>query len=111
MFLCGVGPGMELVQEREGPGKMFSLGSTTRNPRPTLGYSSLTYIHHHLAMPIRYTVDPATPGALKDATEDYIVFYSSRDEHGRLWCPVRPYASPCWGENPLLICRGACRTA
>lgn len=39
-------------------------------------------------MPIRYTRDPATPEDVKDAPEEFIVFYSSRDEDGRLWCPV-----------------------
>ncbi|EKM61668.1 uncharacterized protein PHACADRAFT_83680 [Phanerochaete carnosa HHB-10118-sp] len=38
-------------------------------------------------MPIHYTVDPATPDVLEGVTEDFILFYSSRDEHGKLWCP------------------------
>lgn len=38
-------------------------------------------------MPIRYTNDPATPADLEGAAEDYIIFYSSRDARGQLWCP------------------------
>ena len=45
-------------------------------------------------MPIRYTDDPATPAALEGAPEDFVVFYSSRDESGKLWCPVHTAPFP-----------------
>ncbi|OBZ79111.1 Thioredoxin domain-containing protein 17 [Grifola frondosa] len=38
-------------------------------------------------MPLHETQDPADPTTLKDAKEEYLVFYSSRDETGNLWCP------------------------
>ncbi len=39
-------------------------------------------------MPLRYTEDPASLESVKDISEKYIVFYSSRGEDGKLWCPV-----------------------
>ena len=39
-------------------------------------------------MPIRHSDDPASPETVKDVPEDFIVFYSSRDEDGKMWCPV-----------------------
>ncbi|PSR71085.1 hypothetical protein PHLCEN_2v13054 [Hermanssonia centrifuga] len=38
-------------------------------------------------MPLRYTEDPASLESVKDISEKYIVFYSSRGEDGKLWCP------------------------
>ena len=42
-----------------------------------------------ITMPLRYTDDPASLDSVKNAPEEYIVFYSSRDAGGKLWCPVR----------------------
>ena len=42
-----------------------------------------------ITMPLRYTDDPASLDSVKNAPEEYIVFYSSRDADGKLWCPVR----------------------
>lgn len=39
-------------------------------------------------MPLRYTEDPASLELVKDVPEQYIIFYSSRDADGNLWCPV-----------------------
>ena len=39
-------------------------------------------------MPLRYTEDPASLQSAKDIPEQYVIFYSSRDENGRMWCPV-----------------------
>ncbi|KAI0094461.1 hypothetical protein BDY19DRAFT_988302 [Irpex rosettiformis] len=39
-------------------------------------------------MPLRYTEDPATVETVKTASEKYLIFYSSRGENGKLWCPV-----------------------
>lgn len=39
-------------------------------------------------MPLRETQDPALSANLQDAKEEYLIFYSSRDEAGKLWCPV-----------------------
>ncbi|EMD32639.1 hypothetical protein CERSUDRAFT_99370 [Gelatoporia subvermispora B] len=38
-------------------------------------------------MPLHETHDPADSVSLKDAKESYLVFYSSRDDSGKLWCP------------------------
>jgi hypothetical protein len=40
-------------------------------------------------MPLRYTEDPAPLASVYDVSEKYIIFYSSRDEDGKMWCPVR----------------------
>lgn len=39
-------------------------------------------------MPIRTSEDPAKLESVKEASEKYLVFYSSRHEGGKLWCPV-----------------------
>ncbi len=46
-------------------------------------------LFHTAIMPLRYTEDPADLNAVKNAPEQYIVFYSSRDKDGKMWCPVR----------------------
>ncbi|CAL1694528.1 unnamed protein product [Somion occarium] len=38
-------------------------------------------------MPLRATQDPADVESVKDVPEKFLVFFSSRDETGRLWCP------------------------
>ncbi|KZT72885.1 hypothetical protein DAEQUDRAFT_663535 [Daedalea quercina L-15889] len=38
-------------------------------------------------MPIHETEDPAQPSALANVDQAFLVFYSSRDETGTLWCP------------------------
>lgn len=43
-------------------------------------------------MPLRYTEDPASLDSVKNAPEQYIIFYSSRDADGKMWCPVRATA-------------------
>ena len=40
-------------------------------------------------MPLRYTEDPASLQSAKDIPGQYVIFYSSRDQNGRMWCPVR----------------------
>ena len=46
-------------------------------------------------MPLRYTDDPASLESLNNIPEEYVIFYSSRDENGRMWCPV--------GLQPLML--------
>ncbi|KAJ3531998.1 hypothetical protein NM688_g7490 [Phlebia brevispora] len=48
-------------------------------------------------MPLRYTEDPASLDSVKHVPEQYIIFYSSRDKDGKLWCPVciAPPAGDC----------------
>ncbi|KAI0800745.1 hypothetical protein C8Q74DRAFT_1364431 [Fomes fomentarius] len=38
-------------------------------------------------MPIHESPDPAVPEWTKEVKSDYLVFYSSRDQNGNLWCP------------------------
>ncbi|KII93677.1 hypothetical protein PLICRDRAFT_100806 [Plicaturopsis crispa FD-325 SS-3] len=38
-------------------------------------------------MPLRVADATVTPEALKEAKETYLIFYSSPDSNGRLWCP------------------------
>jgi len=38
-------------------------------------------------MPIHETEDPAHPSALAGVDQEFLVFFSSRDETGTLWCP------------------------
>ena len=42
-------------------------------------------------MPLR-AITTADPALLATVPEEYLIFFSSRDESGKLWCPVR--ASP-----------------
>lgn len=44
-------------------------------------------------MPIRTTEDPAKLESVETASEKYLIFYSSRNEQGKLWCPVRILSS------------------
>ncbi|KAH9897881.1 hypothetical protein C8Q73DRAFT_376168 [Cubamyces lactineus] len=44
-------------------------------------------------MPLQHSPDPAEPSWVQGVTADFLIFYSSRDESGKLWCPVRP--RPC----------------
>ncbi|KZP28878.1 hypothetical protein FIBSPDRAFT_1039232 [Athelia psychrophila] len=37
-------------------------------------------------MPLRTTSDHLDPSALNEISEQYLLFYSSRDADGRLWC-------------------------
>jgi len=38
-------------------------------------------------MPLHETTRVVDPAALIDAPEEFLIFYSSRDENGRMWCP------------------------
>ncbi|KAI0348297.1 hypothetical protein BDW22DRAFT_1424485 [Trametopsis cervina] len=38
-------------------------------------------------MPLRYTDDPAAPESVQDVAEKYVIFYASRGEDGKMWCP------------------------
>ncbi|KAI0785339.1 hypothetical protein BC629DRAFT_1288801 [Irpex lacteus] len=38
-------------------------------------------------MPLRYTEDPASVDTVHAASDKYLIFYSSRDDSGELWCP------------------------
>jgi len=38
-------------------------------------------------MPIRESTDPASAEDVKGASEDFLIFMSSRNEEGKLWCP------------------------
>lgn len=40
-------------------------------------------------MPLRLSEDPAQVAQIREASEKFLVFYSSRDEEGKMWCPVR----------------------
>lgn len=41
-------------------------------------------------MPLAASQDPANPATLGDGIqEQFLIFYASRDEEGKLWCPVR----------------------
>ena len=39
-------------------------------------------------MPLK--ISDAPPEPFQDVKADYIVFYSSIDQSGEMWCPVRP---------------------
>ena len=57
---------------------------------------SRCYYSSHLrdiqTMPLQHSPDPAEPSWAQDVKTEYLIFFSSRDESGKLWCPVR--ASP-----------------
>ncbi|KAI0334416.1 hypothetical protein GY45DRAFT_1318433 [Cubamyces sp. BRFM 1775] len=38
-------------------------------------------------MPLQQSPDPAEPSWVQGVTADFLIFYSSRDESGKLWCP------------------------
>jgi len=38
-------------------------------------------------MPLHQLQDPTSPSHLKEAQGPFLIFYSSRDESGELWCP------------------------
>jgi len=39
-------------------------------------------------MPVRESEDPAQPSTLENGIrEDFLLFYASRDEAGKMWCP------------------------
>ncbi|CDO73100.1 hypothetical protein BN946_scf185007.g154, partial [Trametes cinnabarina] len=38
-------------------------------------------------MPLKESPDPAEPAWVEGVTADFLIFYSSRDESGKLWCP------------------------
>ncbi|OCH89557.1 hypothetical protein OBBRIDRAFT_813135 [Obba rivulosa] len=38
-------------------------------------------------MPLRETEDSTDSVTLQDVKEPFLIFYSSRDESGKLWCP------------------------
>ncbi|KZV70961.1 hypothetical protein PENSPDRAFT_684972 [Peniophora sp. CONT] len=38
-------------------------------------------------MPIQTTENPANLSALSDVGAEFAIFYSSRDDQGRMWCP------------------------
>ncbi|KAI0778713.1 hypothetical protein BD413DRAFT_609285 [Trametes elegans] len=38
-------------------------------------------------MPLQESPDPAEPAWAQSASADFLIFYSSRDERGQLWCP------------------------
>ena len=63
-------------------------------------------------MPLRYTEDPAAVATVKAASEQYLIFYSSRDVHGKLWCPVSfTFALPLSAIGTTLnmrLCTGLC---
>ena len=46
-------------------------------------------------MPLQHSPDPAEPSWVQGVTADFLIFYSSRDESGKLWCPVRPHPCLC----------------
>lgn len=87
-------------ERRRSPCSRFSICI-----QPQRGYS----------MPLQESTDPAAPSWAHAVTADFLIFYSSRDEDGRLWCPVRgcvrvtlradrnPLSLPC--TPPGLRCR------
>ena len=40
-------------------------------------------------MPLNTALNPLELSSYEDIKENFIIFYSSRDESGRMWCPVR----------------------
>ncbi|KAI0718950.1 hypothetical protein C8T65DRAFT_803468 [Cerioporus squamosus] len=38
-------------------------------------------------MPLQYAPDPTEPSWARDVKTEYLIFFSSRDESGKLWCP------------------------
>ncbi|VDB87520.1 unnamed protein product [Peniophora sp. CBMAI 1063] len=38
-------------------------------------------------MPIQTVENPADLSAFSDVGADFVIFYSSRDDQGRMWCP------------------------
>ncbi|TBU49980.1 hypothetical protein BD309DRAFT_946134 [Dichomitus squalens] len=38
-------------------------------------------------MPLQESPDPATPAWAQDVKSEYLIFFSSRGEGGKLWCP------------------------
>jgi hypothetical protein len=40
-------------------------------------------------MPLNTASNPLELSSYEDIKENFVIFYSSRDESGRMWCPVR----------------------
>ena len=40
-------------------------------------------------MPLNTAPNPFELSSYEDIKENFVIFYSSRDESGRMWCPVR----------------------
>ncbi|EIM92322.1 uncharacterized protein STEHIDRAFT_127155 [Stereum hirsutum FP-91666 SS1] len=38
-------------------------------------------------MPLHTTTDPAALASFQESQDGYVIFYSSRDAHGKMWCP------------------------
>ncbi|TFK56853.1 hypothetical protein OE88DRAFT_1730294 [Heliocybe sulcata] len=38
-------------------------------------------------MPLHETSSVVDPAALNESPEEFLIFYSSRDEEGKMWCP------------------------
>ncbi len=49
----------------------------------------LYYSSHRSGMPLQHSPDPAEPSWAQDVKAEYLIFFSSRDESGKPWCPVR----------------------
>lgn len=48
-----------------------------------------TYSSQRPDMPLQHSPDPTEPSWAQDVKTEYLIFFSSRDEGGKLWCPVR----------------------
>ena len=44
-------------------------------------------------MPLNTVPNPLELSSYEDINENFVIFYSSRDESGRMWCPVRWFPS------------------
>jgi len=53
---------------------------------PSLLVSFLRF-SHPARMPLRISEDPAELSSVREAPEKILVFFSSRNEEGRMWCP------------------------
>ena len=58
---------------------------------PARRSSTSTSDSNHAAMPLQHSPDPAGPAWAQECSADYLIFYSSREEGGNLWCPVRGF--------------------
>ncbi|KAI8981139.1 hypothetical protein BD414DRAFT_491771 [Trametes punicea] len=62
-------------------------------------------------MPLKESPDPAEPSWVQGVTTDFLIFYSSRDGSGKLWCPdcvavehvVQQTFGPADGPSGLIV--------
>jgi hypothetical protein len=52
-------------------------------------FFGLGFLLYTAVMPLNTAPNPFELSSYEDIKENFVIFYSSRDESGRMWCPVR----------------------